>query len=1085
MYKPEGEVLQKHQSDELLESLSIRPYLKSDSLCSTVKSPPGGAGWHNDCLDQNSLPSLTAYPLTCNLTRTCNQVICCVESDLTNSTFEVSMEIDPCIRMLFLNIEKLQAAILFTDVQWGKEQQYYLLGVIRLDYKIIDLYDESLYLVDLNVSLCWESYKPCSFVAAIFKNSILKENMHGLCDLSYDVQLYQCSLLYGLNQAKISVSPVFNDDSCEWVIEYGIDKFSVRPTIMYDFKFDEWHDYWMKGIYRLRFMVTHLQGADTFRVTLRFMVCLEDGLPCEQEVTVLNNTLLPKSSCNWKIGIPVEDFTFSSWKTQNKYTTMEEHSIARLEEELGMHGYLYNSTQVCERTSGIFASPSAGWTNDCPIALPNNVPVVRGAISCNLGASCSDVVCCLYAEPLMKHVTISLSLDYCQDRISVGIDKFTREIQPSSYNNWGTEEMLDMSEIYQLKYTLEDLPNANMDLVSFSIRSCWEGTSNCEEYIILSNTRLPKSNSQPYCNWKSEEPIPAFSVKSWLATNGYPDSTPLKGNALQDLMEVLQLSRFKENRDCNVTGAPFVPVNSNDWNSECPVNESLRTLNSSVVCHLPSLCTGLECCVSSSVLGLYFHTFLQIDTCTSEIIVGIDRWTFREVSMEINKMLSARMKKSIWLQGVLKMDFEIKNLDHANKLLISLNISLCVESPSICEVSNQTIFQNMLLPKASCHWYDLQPKPAESLSTWKNNSGYSANIKLPHIVAKFEDQTGVASYRMRSRCSRTAAPYWPTYNGWTQDKACRISGLPYNMKKKTYCVVGPRCTSMTCCTEDPEMETTFTWFIDVDSCNLELTLGIEEFRKKISLLEFEFGQKNQFHLKGIYRISYVIYDLILDSHYMMSVNLSVCYEPDNCTLTEIIVRNVMFPKPVCNFMAKDFFIPSFSMSSWLAEHAFRPNSTLPLYGQLELLEDLGLAQYMKDKQCQETDDIYRSHTDRWTKDCPLSVLTSPLPAGLLCHLPSTCTAVHCCITTHTPLQRSLSTVLDLDPCNQRISLGIENFVHEISLYDFQFADRKYQVSLNISLCLESSGPCVLDSMLFDNALLPKKPCSLNTGYIQK
>ncbi|XP_062596534.1 uncharacterized protein LOC134257978, partial [Saccostrea cucullata] len=940
-----------------------------------------------------------------------------------------------------------------------KEQQYYLLGVIRLDYKIIDLYDESLYLVDLNVSLCWESYKPCSFVAAIFKNSILpKKTCMGqldydkpgfsLSNYSLDNQLdlnnlTERDLVYlydymGIssyvsnascnrqknesmyasngwnNECPTTVTPELSSlpdyvtchmmssctsisccmdltrlksqsvqfylmmDSCEWVIEYGIDKFSVRPTIMYDFKFDEWHDYWMKGIYRLRFMVTHLQGADTFRVTLRFMVCLEDGLPCEQEVTVLNNTLLPKSSCNWKIGIPVEDFTFSSWKTQNKYTTMEEHSIARLEEELGMHGYLYNSTQVCERTSGIFASPSAGWTNDCPIALPNNVPVVRGAITCNLGASCSDVVCCLYAEPLMKHVTISLSLDYCQDRIRVGIDKFTREIQPSSYNNWGTEEMLDMSEIYQLKYTLEDLPNANMYLVSFSIRSCWEGPSNCEEYIVLSNTRLPKSKSQPYCNWKSEEPIPAFSVKSWLATNGYPDSTPLKGNALQDLMEVLQLSRFKENRDCNVTGAPFVPVNSNDWNSECPVNESLRTLNSSVVCHLPSLCTGLECCVSSSVLGLYFHTFLQIDTCTSEIIVGIDRWTFREVSMEINKMLSA---------------------------------------------------------------------------------------------------------------------------------TCRISGLPYNMKKKTYCVVGPRCTSMTCCTEDPEMETTFTWFIDVDSCNLELTLGIEEFRKKISLLEFEFGQKNQFHLKGIYRISYVIYDLILDSHYMMSVNLSVCYEPDNCTLTEIIVRNVMFPKPVCNFMAKDFFIPSFSMSSWLAEHAFRPNSTLPLYGQLELLEDLGLAQYMKDKQCQETDDIYRSHTDRWTKDCPLSVLTSPLPAGLLCHLPSTCTAVHCCITTHTPLQRSLSTVLDLDPCNQRISLGIENFVHEISLYDFQFgvehhydlrnvvqmkykvydlkADRKYQVSLNISLCLESSGPCVLDSMLFDNALLPKKPCSLNTGYIQK
>lgn len=57
-----------------------------------------------------------------------------------------------------------------------------------------------------------------------------------------------------------------------------------------------------------------------------------------------------------------------------------------------------------------------------------------------------------------------------------------------------------------------------------------------------------------------------FSVSPWLAINGYPTSTPLTGNALQDLMEVLQLSRFKE-KDCNKSEAPFLSVNSNGWNS--------------------------------------------------------------------------------------------------------------------------------------------------------------------------------------------------------------------------------------------------------------------------------------------------------------------------------------------------------------------------------------------------------------------------------------------------------------------------------------------------------------------------------------
>lgn len=166
------------------------------------------------------------------------------------------------------------------------------------------------------------------------------------------------------------------------------------------------------------------------------------------------------------------------------------------------------------------------------------------------------------------------------------------------------------------------------------------------------------------------------------------------------------------------------------------------------------------------------------------------------------------------------------------------------------------------------------------------------------------------------------------------------------------------------------------------------------------------------------------------------------------------------------------FLSGFSITNWLAEHTFTSLSTLPVYGQLELQEDLGLAQYLKNKQCTETDDRYIGQTNGWRKgwynyiyarnirlknlwksgvfqpcmnalfcnitDCPLPVVTSSLPTGALCQIPSTCTSVQCCITTHSPLERSFSVFLDLDPCNHRISLGIENFVHEISLYDFTY-----------------------------------------------
>lgn len=78
---------------------------------------------------------------------------------------------------------------------------------------------------------------------------------------------------------------------------------------------------------------------------------------------------------------------------------------------------------------------------------------------------------------------------------------------------------------------------------------------------------------------------------------------------------------------------------------------------------------------------------------------------------------------------------------------------------------------------------------------------------------------------------------------WTFVSACRISGLPYNMKKQTSCYVGASCTALSCCTDDPEMETTFSWFIDVDFCHLKFSVGIENKKQDLFLPDFAFGTK--------------------------------------------------------------------------------------------------------------------------------------------------------------------------------------------------------------------------------------------------
>lgn len=71
---------------------------------------------------------------------------------------------------------------------------------------------------------------------------------------------------------------------------------------------------------------------------------------------------------------------------------------------------------------------------------------------------------------------------------------------------------------------------------------------------------------------------------------------------------------------------------------------------------------------------------------------------------------------------------------------------------------------------------------------------------------------------------------------------CNVPGLPYNLQKKTYCVVQSTCTAISCCSDDPDMDKTFAWFINIDVCNHLLQIGIEEYKAQFSLLNFPFSK---------------------------------------------------------------------------------------------------------------------------------------------------------------------------------------------------------------------------------------------------
>lgn len=95
-----------------------------------------------------------------------------------------------------------------------------------------------------------------------------------------------------------------------------------------------------------------------------------------------------------------------------------------------------------------------------------------------------------------------------------------------------------------------------------------------------------------------------------------------------------------------------------------------------------------------------------------------------------------------------------------------------------------------------------------------------------------------------------------------------MAGLPYNLQKKTYCVVQSSCTAISCCSDDPDMEMTFTWYIDIDVCSHVLQIGVEEYTAQFSLLNFPFS-KGPINAKTLVKIEIINYFNQEPFHYVI------------------------------------------------------------------------------------------------------------------------------------------------------------------------------------------------------------------------
>ncbi|KAK3101942.1 hypothetical protein FSP39_007535 [Pinctada imbricata] len=1181
--------------DAFLAKLQLAQYVKNPT-CSRSASmyTPASNGWKNDCGSVSTLPSLSAHPMNCNLGTDCDVVTCCIEAAFLTQSFETSIKIDNCDQTIELSIEKLSFKISLANYVWARK--FFLNSAVRIGYTLYDLVGEEEYLANVDISLCWESFKPCQFVATVLQNTRLPKKtcqyntnfIDAVFDLTtwgtansidtstmtsvdngrlfeyldighhmkaYDQVCDQFSSTYSPslngwktdstctdvkpatslpNEAHCAVgtdcrsidccikTPTLNDrpinikfglDNCNWKMTIGIEMYSIEETL-YGFTFDQWDTFYLKGAFKIDYKIIDLQGEDEFLVWLKYKSCFSATAPCSQDITVLDATRLPKQTCTWNADFSVPNFSLSGWKTSNgvgQNDVVDEYIRSRILTDIGISQYL--NDVPCSSSSPPYTGATNGWKNDCPTSLPESLSSLNSGIVGNIKSKCTEVSFCYQSDNVNRNFEFTVDIDSCSSLLTVSVEKYSHQVSLFDFT-YGKTEMFSLGGAVNVMYNIVDMPNEGSFRITLWATLCWESSGSCEKNeTVFSQQRLPKLP----CDFKQDYKTQGFSLSTWFTNKGYTPVQSLTGTQRSELLQDLGMARYLLTTPCNQSSAVYEPSNQlTTWKNECAGLSGLPVLPSEVRCNMASSCTSVDCCVAVDTIDTTMNTFVSFDPCTFVLTVGIDNYKFRET------LLNYRMGNNyiLFKGNNINTFFDIDDLWAKHQLIMNMKISVCFEASGPCVINNVVILDNEILPKQSCQLSPNIPVQGFSLKAWRTAAGYGdGDVLSVTDLAKVHEMLGMSAYLDDTVCDRTSAPYGPTSNGWMKDCAERVT-LPFNAALRSNCILTSSCTGISCCTSLENPLTSFRSYLTIDSCGERLTVGIDHLSYNISLLDFNFGTEQNLWLQGVYRLDYIIWDLSEENVYIVTMNISACFESSgDCLVQETIISQVNLPKPSCNYKSADYKIPGFSLSGYLASLGKPTIAPLDDHIRAQLLRDTGLAPFMSKNKCDRSTGVYAGADQKgWTSACSMPVDTyfvvflacsmpvdtKALPDNITCHIPSSCTAVQCCIDVDI-ISSTVSTLLSLDPCQQKLTIKIEELTKEDKLYDFTWGtpdyfylenifrieyvvnefsgERKYLINLNISVCWESGQSCDLVAMVFDGGLLPMKPCVWNPGFV--
>eukprot|EP00105_Crassostrea_gigas_P044578 XP_019928726.1 PREDICTED: uncharacterized protein LOC105342845 [Crassostrea gigas] len=352
------------------------------------------------------------------------------------------------------------------------------------------------------------------------------------------------------------------------------------------------------------------------------------------------------------------------------------------------------------------------------------------------------------------------------------------------------------------------------------------------------------------------------------------------------------------------------------------------------------------------------------------------------------------------------------------------------------------------------------------------------------------------------------------------DQYVTLGGVPAG----TTCHLYDFCTGVRCCSDIPLLDRSINTWLIIDHCNYKLSVGFEKLSINVSLRDYEMGKQKDVIINGVFRIRYRIEDLIKEQKYLVNMNIKICLEANKTCLIDVSVfKNTKLPQKPCEWRT-NFIDEAFSLDAWKQTRGilssgltdeYRAELFQDLEGltdeyRAELFQDLGLSQFLYEdnRRCSSSESPYIGAVENWNNECN-GTFRAPLPSlagkDVTCHISSSCAALQCCV--QVPIiSTTFSTKLEVDPCNFRMTVEIDQLKFTKNLFDYEWGQEEqvwlfgvvriifsvfdlhyegyYIMNLNLEVCLEAAKVPLCEAAIqpLKDFYLPKKLCQWDAPF---